>query len=112
MSIPMLCLFAAIGFEVVATTALKSCESFSKPLPSAIVLVGYAATLFLFSQALKEINVGIAYAIWAGLGIVLVTATSTVLFRQSLDTWGIVGIALILLGVAVLNVLSKATLDH
>ncbi len=110
MSVSMVCLFAAIGCEVVATTALKSCESFSKPLPSLIVLVGYAATLFLFSEALKEMNVGIAYAIWAGLGIVLVTASSAVLFHQSLDAWGIVGITLILVGVAVLNVLSKATL--
>ncbi len=110
MSVPLVYLLAAIGFEVIATTALKACDSFTKPLPSLLVLVGYAATLYLFSQALTQMNVGVAYAIWAGLGIVLVTASSTIVYRQSLDAWGVVGISLILLGVGVLNLLSTSAI--
>ena len=105
----MLYLLLAIAFEVIATTALKACESFTKPIPSMIVVGGYAATLYLFSKALVQMNVGVAYAIWAGLGIVLVTITSAIMFRQTLDSWGFGGIVLILTGVAVLSFLSRST---
>ena len=100
-------LFIAIVAEVTATSALKASESFTKLVPSVIVIVGYAATLFFFSLSLERINVGTAYAIWAGLGIVFVAIAGFVLYRQTLDSAAIAGIALILAGVLVLNLFSK-----
>lgn len=108
----MIYLFVAIALEVAATTALKSSHSFSRLVPSLVVVAGYAGTLFCFSKALEHMNVGIAYAIWAGVGIVLVTASSAFVFRQSLDAWGVAGIGLILIGVMVLSLLSKSTVQH
>lgn len=98
---------AIIG-EVVATSALKSSEGFTKLVPSVMVVVGYGLTFYFLSLALKSIPVGIAYAIWAGMGIVLIASVAWVLHGQKLDTWGFVGMALILSGVVVLNVLSKS----
>lgn len=98
---------AIIG-EVVATSALKSSEGFTKLVPSAVVIVGYAVTFYCLSLALKTIPVGIAYAIWAGLGIVLVAGIAWAMHGQKLDAWAFVGIGLIVSGVAVLNLLSKS----
>lgn len=100
-------LAVAIVGEVVATSALKSSHGFSKLLPSLVVVVGYGIAFYFLSLALKTIPVGIAYAVWAGLGIVLVSGAAWVLYGQKLDTWAFVGIALIISGVAVLNLLSK-----
>ncbi|MBD9479076.1 multidrug efflux SMR transporter [Pseudoxanthomonas sp. PXM02] len=97
----------AIVGEVVATTALKSSEGFTKVVPSVIVVAGYAATFYFLSLALKVIPVGIAYAVWAGLGIVLITTIAWLYHGEKLDAWGFVGMALIISGVVVLNVLSK-----
>ena len=93
--------------EVVATSALKSSNGFTKPLPSAIVIVGYGLAFYFLSLALKSIPVGIAYAIWAGVGIVLVATIAWIFDGQRLDAWAIVGIGLIVSGVAVLNLLSR-----
>ena len=93
--------------EVVATSALKSSNGFTKPLPSAIVIVGYGLAFYFLSLALKSIPVGIAYAIWAGVGIVLVATIAWIFDGQRLDGWAIVGIGLIVSGVAVLNLLSR-----
>jgi multidrug transporter EmrE-like cation transporter len=92
--------------EVVATSALKSSNGFTKPLPSAIVVVGYGLAFYFLSLALKSIPVGVAYAIWAGVGIVLVATIAWIFHGQKLDGWAIVGIGLIISGVAVLNLLS------
>lgn len=92
--------------EVVATSALKSSNGFTKPLPSAVVVVGYGVAFYFLSLALKSIPVGIAYAIWAGVGIVLVATIAWIFHGQRLDVWAIVGIGLIISGVAVLNLLS------
>ena len=92
--------------EVVATSALKSSEGFTKPIPSAVVVVGYGLAFYFLSLALKSIPVGIAYAIWAGVGIVLVATIAWIFHGQRLDDWAIVGIGLIISGVAVLNLLS------
>ena len=78
-------------------------------MPSLLVVAGYAAAFYFLSLTLKSIPVGIAYAVWSGVGIVLVTAIAWVLHGQRLDVWGFVGIALIIGGVVVLNVLSKAS---
>ena len=102
-------LATAIIFEVIATSALKSSEGFTRLVPSFIVVAGYAAAFYFLSLTLKSIPVGIAYAVWSGLGIVLVTAIAWVLHGQKLDMWGFVGVGFIISGVAVLNLLSKAS---
>ena len=102
-------LCVAIIAEVIATSALKSSEGFSKPIASVIVVLGYIIAFYCLSLTLKTIPVGIAYAIWSGVGIVLLTTIAWIVFDQKLDVWGIVGIALIMSGVLVLNLLSKTS---
>ena len=102
-------LCVAIIAEVIATSALKSSEGFSKPIASVIVVLGYIIAFYFLSLTLKTIPVGIAYAIWSGAGIVLVTIIAWIVFDQKLDVWGIIGIALIMSGVLVLNLLSKTS---
>jgi len=104
-----LILFIAIVAEVIATSALKSSEGFTKPIASIVVVLGYMIAFYCLSLTLKTIPVGIAYAIWSGVGIVLVTTIAWIVFDQKLDVWGIVGIALIMSGVLVLNLLSKTS---
>ena len=99
---------AIIG-EVAATSALKSSDGFTKLAPSAVVVVGYGVAFYFLSLALRSIPVGIAYAVWAGLGIVLVAGIAWLLHGQKLDAWALVGIGLIVSGVAVLNLLSKVS---
>ncbi|MBW4935708.1 DMT family transporter [Marinobacter sp. F4206] len=98
----------AIVAEVVATSSLKASEGFTRLMPSVIVIFGYGVAFYLLGLALRTIPVGTAYAIWAGLGIVLVAAAGWLVFGQKLDAWGVVGMALIVSGVFVLNVLSRA----
>ena len=102
-------LCVAIIAEVIATSALKSSEGFSKPIASVIVVLGFIIAFYCLSLTLKTIPVGIAYAIWSGVGIVLVTIIVWIVFDQKLDVWGIIGIALIMSGVLVLNLLSKTS---
>ena len=101
----------AIVAEVVATTALKASEGFTKLLPSIVVVVGYGAAFFFLSLVLKEIPVGIAYAIWAGMGIVLVAIVAAIAFRQIPDWPAIIGMLLIIVGVVVIKVFSS-TVSH
>lgn len=105
-------LFLAIAIltEVVATNALKASESFTKLWPSLIVVAGYAVAFFFLSLTLREIQVGTAYAIWSGAGIVLTTIVAAVLFGQKPDLPAIAGMALIICGVIVINVFSKSSL--
>ena len=98
----------AIVGEVVATSALKASESFTKPLPSLLVVVGSGVAFYFLSVSLRSISVGVAYAMWAGLGIVLVTAAAAVFYKQVPDGWAILGMALIVAGVLVLNLLSES----
>ena len=104
-------LFLAVAIigEVAATSALKSSDGFTKLAPSAVVVVGYGVAFYFLSLALKSIPVGIAYAVWAGLGIVLVAGIAWLLHGQKLDAWALVGIGLIVSGVAVLNLLSTVS---
>lgn len=101
----------AILCEVVATSSLKASNEFSKLIPSVVVVIGYIGAFYFLSLAIKTIPVGVAYAIWAGLGIVAVAAISWFLYNQKLDFPAIIGIALILSGVIVMNLFSK-TLTH
>lgn len=97
----------AIIAEVIATNALKASEEFTKPLFSVIVIVGYGIAFYFLSLVLKQIPVGIAYAIWSGMGIVLVTIVAAVVFKQTPDRPAILGMLLIISGVVVINVFSK-----
>ncbi|NWO06734.1 MAG: multidrug efflux SMR transporter [Alteromonadaceae bacterium] len=99
----------AIAAEVVATSSLKASAGFTKLWPSLLVILGYVIAFYCLSMALKTVPVGIAYAIWAGLGIVLISAVGWLIFDQKLDFAGIVGMALIVSGVVVLNVFSKVS---
>ncbi len=104
-------LFLAIAIvgEVIATSALKPSEGFTRLVPSAVVVVGYGVAFYFLSLALKTIPVGVAYAVWAGLGIVLVAAIAWIIHGQKLDLWAFVGMGFIVSGVVVLNVLSKVS---
>ncbi|SHG88630.1 DMT family transporter [Pedobacter caeni] len=101
-------LFVAILAEVIATSALKASEQFSKLIPSLIVIAGYVIAFYFLSLTLKTMQVGIAYALWSGVGIVLVSAAGYFLYQQKLDLPAILGIGLIILGVIVINVFSKS----
>lgn len=98
----------AIVAEVIATSALKASEGFTRTLPSAITSVGYAIAFYCMSQSMKTIPVGLSYAIWSGVGIVLITAIAWVMFKQRLDAPALVGMGLILAGVLVINLFSKS----
>jgi len=102
-------LIIAILSEVVGTSALKASEGFSKLYPSLLVILGYGTAFYFLSLTLRTIPVGIAYAIWSGLGVVLITLVSWVLFNQRLDLAGWVGVFLITSGVIVLNLFSKTS---
>lgn len=99
----------AIVAEVAGTSALKASEEFTKLVPSIIVVAGYAIAFFFLSLTLRTIPVGIAYAIWAGAGIALIVGVGAVLFRQVPDLPAMVGVALIVAGVVVVNTMSHTT---
>jgi len=98
----------AIFSEVIATSALKASEGFSRTTPSMIVLIGYGLAFYFLSLTLKTIPVGIAYAVWSGVGIVGVSIIGLLLFKQKLDFPALLGIAFILTGVLIMNVFSKS----
>jgi multidrug transporter EmrE-like cation transporter len=104
-----LLLGTAIVAEVIGTSALKASEGFTRLLPSVVVVLGYAVAFYCLSLVLKTVPVGIAYAVWSGLGIVLITLVAFVVYGQKIDLPGLIGMGLIVAGVVVLNVFSKAT---
>ncbi|MEI7771323.1 MAG: multidrug efflux SMR transporter [Chloroflexales bacterium] len=104
----LLLLLGAIASEVVGTTFLKLSNGFSRPLYSVIFVAGYGLSFYLMSLSLKQIPLGTAYAIWSGLGTAATVAVGVILWKESLDLARIAGIALIIIGVLVLNFLSKA----
>jgi len=104
---PYLYLSIAIFAEVVATTALKATENFTHPLPSVVVVVGYGVAFYFLARCLAVLPVGIAYAIWSGLGVVLVTLLGVVIYRQRLDWPAVLGVGLIVAGVLVINLYSR-----
>jgi small multidrug resistance pump len=101
----------AIMSEVVATSALKSVEGFTRFWPSLLVVIGYASAFYFLSLTLRTIPLGIAYAIWSGVGVALVSIVGWFIYHQSLSTGALVGIVLIVSGVVVLN-LSSTTVGH
>jgi small multidrug resistance pump len=96
----------AVLAEVVATSALKASAGFTRPGPSLLVVSGYALAFYLMSLTLDTIPVGITYAVWSGVGIVLVTLVAWILYGQALDAPALLGLGLIVAGVAVLNLFS------
>jgi len=101
-------LAAAITLEVVGTTLLQQSQQFTRLLPTLGMALCYGAAFYLLSIVLRTIPVGIAYGIWSGLGIVLVSAVGVFLFKQTLDLAAIAGLALIIAGVVVVNVFSNS----
>ncbi|MCG8270529.1 SMR family transporter [Aquamicrobium sp. NLF2-7] len=108
MLLTYLYLFVAIIFEVIATTALKQTDGFTRLLPSLMTILGYALAFYFLALTLRTMPVGIVYAIWSGAGIILITAIGWLLFRQSLDLPALVGMGLIMTGVLVINLFSKS----
>jgi small multidrug resistance pump len=101
-------LLIAISAEVAATTALKASHGLTKLAPSAIVVFGYGVAFYFLSLTLDSIPIGISYAVWSGVGIVFITLIGWRFFDQSLDAPAMIGVALIIAGVAVINLLSKS----
>ncbi|WP_220811517.1 DMT family transporter [Pseudomonas paralcaligenes] len=99
----------AIVAEVIGTTALKAVAGFSKPLPLLLVVVGYGIAFWMLSLVMKSIPVGVTYAIWSGLGIVLISIASLVIYGQKLDLAALLGIGLIVAGVLVIQLFSGSS---
>ncbi len=100
-------LLLAVVAETVGTTALQASQQFTRPGPSIIVVLGYGAAFYLLSLTLRTMPVGIMYAIWCGLGIVLIALIGWLVFAQKLDWPAILGMGLILLGILVIQLFSK-----
>mgnify|MGYP000922341263 FL=1 len=105
---PYLFLAVAIVAEVVATSCLKAAAGFTRPIPSIASVVGYGISFYFLSLTLAAIPTGVAYAIWSGVGIVLISVVGWLVFGQSLDAPAIGGMALIATGVIVINLFSKS----
>ncbi|HEY9103864.1 multidrug efflux SMR transporter [Chitinimonas sp.] len=106
---PWLYLLIAILAEVAATSALKLSEGFSRPWPSLVVVAGYGVAFYFLSLTLRSIPVGIAYAVWSGVGVVLIASIGWLWFGQKLDLPAILGMGLIVAGVLVLNLCSRTS---
>ncbi|WP_257793885.1 DMT family transporter [Paenalcaligenes niemegkensis] len=98
----------AIAAEIIATTALKSSESFTRLWPSLITALGYGIAFYFLSLSLRSIPIGIAYAVWSGVGIVAISIIAWIVFKQQLDLPALLGIGLIVAGVLVINIASKS----
>ena len=101
-------LFIAIALEVVGTTLLQQSQQFTRLLPTLGMALCYGAAFYFLSVTLKVMPVGVAYAIWSGLGVVLISIVGLVVFRQTLDLAAVFGLGLIIAGVAIVNLFSKA----
>ena len=99
-------LFFAILSEVIATTSLKFSEGFTKPVPSAIVVTGYGLSFYLLSLSLKVFPIGVTYAIWSGVGLILTVIAGILLWHETLDWTRILGIIFIILGILIINLFS------
>lgn len=105
-----LALAIAITGEVIATSALKASNSFTNLIPSIVVVIGYLVSFYFLSIAMKTVPVGVAYAMWGGLGIILVTLIGLFVYQQKIGLTGLFGMGLIIAGVVILNLFSKTTM--
>lgn len=103
-------LLIAIVSEVIATSALKASEGFTVLVPSVIVAVGYSAAFYFLSLTLRTIPIGMAYAIWSGVGVALITLIGWLVFNQKLDAAALIGIAFIVIGIVVLYSFSESVM--
>ena len=101
----------AIASEVTATASLKATEGFTKLMPSLVVLAGYSAAFYFLSLTLEDIPIGVAYAVWSGVGVAAIALISVVYMDQKIDLAGVVGISLIVIGVIVLRLFSESAVD-
>ena len=101
----------AIASEVMATASLKASEGFTKLVPSVVVFVGYMAAFYFLSLTLEDIPLGVAYAVWSGVGVAAITLISVFYMDQKIDLAGVVGIGLIVAGVIVLRLFSESTVE-
>ena len=101
-------LIIAIITEVIATSALKESEGFTKAIPSLIVIIGYSMTFYFMSLTLREMSVGITYAIWSGMGILLITLIGYFRYNQMLDAPAVLGMSFIALGIIILRFFSNS----
>ena len=106
---PFLVLILAVIAETIGTTALQASAQFSRLWPSVVVVIAYAAAFYLLALALRSFPVGIAYALWSGLGIVFIALIGFIVFGQKLDLTAIIGMALILAGILVINLFSSSS---
>jgi len=110
MPVYLILAFAVLA-ETIGTTALQASQQFSKPLPSILVVVAYAVSFYLLSVTLRTMPVGIVYALWSGLGIILIATIGWVVFGQRLDLPAVIGLLMIIGGIAVIHLFS-ATSSH
>lgn len=108
LALPYLYLALAIVLEVIGTAALQASETLTRPVPTLVMAITYAASFLFLALSLRTIPVGIAYALWAGLGIVLIALVGWLWFKQPLDGPALVGLALIIGGVVVINAFSQS----
>lgn len=99
----------AILCEVVATLSLKAADGFTKPIPTTVIVVGYLTAFYLLSIITRQLSIGVTYAVWSGVGIVLVALMGVVIYDEKMDLAGLLGIALIISGVLILNLVSSAS---
>ena len=107
---PWVLLTIAIVAEVVATSSLKLSDGFTRIWPSVVVVAGYGISFYCLSVTMRSIPIGVIYALWSGLGVVLITLVGWLVFKQHLDLPALIGIGLIIAGVVIMNVWSKSTL--
>ncbi|MBC2603798.1 DMT family transporter [Puniceicoccus vermicola] len=105
-------LLISVVAEASGTAALVASKGFTRPLPTALMICSYVGALFFLSLTIRTIPVGVAYAVWCGIGIVLISLIAWIFFGQKLDSPAILGITFIVIGVVILNAFSKATLHH
>lgn len=102
-------LFFAVAAETIGTTALQASQQFTRLWPSVIVVVAYSIAFYLLGLALKYMPVGVVYAIWSGLGIVMIAVIGFVVFKQRLDAPALLGLAMIITGILVIHLFSNTT---
>lgn len=106
---PYLALALAVGAETIGTTALKQSDSFTRLWPSLVCIAGYGLSFYLLTIVMRTLPVGVVYAVWSALGIVLISVIGWIWLRQTLDAAALIGMGLIVAGVAVIHLFSNAT---